>query len=79
MKYKIKSLQFNVGTDLLGSAISMPIRKGMKAELVDSGVVLTSGNTGRIVLVPFSNIKGIELVEEISAPVLIKASKAPKS
>lgn len=61
---RIKTVQFAVGVDLLGSKMTLTAQRGTELELTGVGVMAHSRSTGRTVLIPFSNIKGLELLPE---------------
>lgn len=65
-KALVKSFQMVVGVDLIGSKMSMSASKNI--ELIDTGnaVVAYSKNTNRIIKIPYTNIKGIELLPEVA-------------
>lgn len=85
-KVLAKTVQLGVGIDALGSTLSLSSvrtgKTGKKSELevTPLGVRAVSGSTGRVVLVPFANIRGIELMpvegEVVVAPPV---NQAPKS
>lgn len=58
---KVKTIQFAVGIDLLGSKLTLS-SKGNQSELIDLGnaVVAVSHSNGRVVKIPYTNLKGIE-------------------
>ena len=64
MNKKVKALHMAVGVDLIGSATSLAASKTMDLELIEAGVLATSLKSGRVMLIPFSNIKGLELMPE---------------
>lgn len=57
---KVKAVQFAVGCDLLGSKMSLSTNRGTELEATPLGVMAYSKSTGRYVLVPYPNCKGIE-------------------
>lgn len=86
---KIKSAHLGLGLDLLGSKTSMQSnpRRGSTVEVwfeKDSkgnehpiGLKAISGINGRIVAVPWANIKGLEILPEEFDPI-IEAAKLKK-
>lgn len=70
---KVKTVQFAVGVDLLGSKMTLTAseRHGTELEATNVGIVAYSRSTGRTVLIPYPNIKGIEFFpEEVAAKKL---------
>lgn len=57
---KVKTVQFAVGIDLLGSKMTLSTSRGTELEATPIGVLATSRSTNRYVLIPYSNCKGIE-------------------
>lgn len=68
-----------IGCDLIGSKMSMAASKTLDLELTPVGVKASSKNSGRIMIIPFANIKGIEMMKE-SAPCVAgdETLEAPK-
>lgn len=62
-----KNVNFHIGVTSLGSKLSLQATKNNELEVTVYGVKATSKTTGRTVLIPFSNITGIELVPEDGA------------
>lgn len=60
-KVFVKAFHMVVGVDLIGSKTSMAASKTLVLELTPMGVRAVSSNSGRIILIPYTNIKGIEL------------------
>jgi hypothetical protein len=56
----VKKMHMHIGVDLIGSKTSLAASKTTVLTLTDVGVHAVSGS-GRKILIPFSNIKGIEL------------------
>lgn len=69
---KVKTVQFAVGVDLLGSKLTLSSGRGTELEATGVGVMAHSKSTGRYVLIPYSNCKGIEFLP----PEEEKASKS---
>lgn len=63
-KVLAKSIQLAVACDLVGSQMSMSASRGTELVVTPLGVKMTSGKTGRVVLIPWPNIKGCELFPE---------------
>ena len=61
---KVKTVQFAVGIDLLGSKLTLTSSKNNELELTAVGVCAYSKASNRTVLIPFPNIKGIEFYPE---------------
>jgi hypothetical protein len=58
---KVKTLQMAIGVDLIGSRMSLAQKPSEDRMTVIPGAgVLITGQKGRAVLIPFSNIKGME-------------------
>lgn len=56
-----KVVHLYAGLDLIGSKTSVTVRDS-ELEITPVGIRMTSKKTGRIVLLPWSNIKGCELL-----------------
>lgn len=59
-KVLAKVFQMVVGVDLIGSKMSMAASKTLQLEVTPLGIKATSAK-GRVVLIPWTNIKGCEL------------------
>lgn len=59
-KVLAKSVHLGLGVDLLGSQTSLTSKRGNELEVTHLGIKAT-GKTGRVVLIPWANIKGVEL------------------
>lgn len=68
-KVLASSVHLGLGVDLLGSKTSLNSKRGNELEVTALGVKAKSQKTGRVVLIPWANIKGIELMPEPIAPV----------
>lgn len=68
-KNRVKAFHMAIGVDLIGSKTSMAESRTMQLEATAIGIKMTSKNSGRIVVIPYSNVKGFELYpeEEIDA------------
>lgn len=60
-----KTIQLGLGVDMLGSRMSLSATRGNTLEIHSYGVIAVSGKNGRRILIPWSNIKGVELLNEI--------------
>lgn len=65
-KQYCKTIQLIHGVDLLGSRMSLTSKRGDELELTSYGVKAFSKNTKRTVLIPWNNIRGVEMYQ---APV----------
>lgn len=61
-KIYAKTVHMAVGVDLLGAQMSLTAKRGASLEITDKGVLAISGKNGRKILIPFPNIKAIELL-----------------
>ena len=75
MNIKVKAFQMAIGCDLIGSKMSMAASKNLSLELVAIGVKAYSAATNRTIIIPFSNMKGIEMFPETNETV---SEDAPK-
>lgn len=62
-KVLAKVLQLYAGLDLVGSKMSMNNRDA-ELEVTPIGMKVTSIKTKRIILIPWANIKGVELLPQ---------------
>ena len=76
-KMLAKNVNFQVGVTSLGSKLSLQASKNNELEVTAYGVKATSHTTGRVVLIPYSNITGIELIPEPGTVVAKPAINAP--
>jgi hypothetical protein len=60
-KREVLQAIFHTGVELLGSALSFRRSAKSSAVATDVGVEITSKSTGRIVVVPYSNVRCLEL------------------
>lgn len=58
--------QMAVGVDLLGSKLSLVAGKSTSLEVTPLGIKAKSSNSGRTVLIPWTNVKGVELYPEVN-------------
>lgn len=63
-KLLAKAFHMAIGVDLIGSKTSMAASKTMELEVTPLGIKCASKNSGRLVLIPWPNIKGVELYPE---------------
>lgn len=61
---KAKVFQMVVGVDLIGSKMSMAASKNISIDLTIIGAIAKSKNSNRHILIPWTNIKGVELFNE---------------
>lgn len=73
---KVKTVQFAVGVDLLGSKLTLSYNRGTELEANAIGVMARSKSTNRYVLIPYSNCKGIEF---FPPEIEVKDSKEVKA
>lgn len=59
-----KIVQLYAGLDMIGAKTSVHMRDA-ELEVIAQGIKMTSKKTKRVVLLPWSNIKGAELVPQI--------------
>lgn len=69
-KLLAKNVNFINGVPSLGSKLSLQAKHGNTLEVTQFGVIATSKGTGRSVLIPFSNISGVDLVTEAKPKTL---------
>ena len=60
-KILAKTVHLGLGLDLIGSKTSVS-NKEAELEITPFGVKMTSKKTGRVILLPFANVKGCELL-----------------
>lgn len=56
-----KTIQLIHGVDLLGSRMSLSAKRGHELEVTPFGVQAQSTNSKRTVLIPWNNIRGVEM------------------
>lgn len=61
-KVLAKAFHMVVGVDLIGAKTSLAASKNMELEVTPLGIKASSRATGRTVLIPWTNIKGAELL-----------------
>lgn len=61
---RVKVFHMHEGLDLIGSTKSIMSSDRAILWLLPYGVKMYSKKTGRIIIVPFSNIRGLELLNE---------------
>lgn len=60
-KVLVKELHMHQGLDLIGAKTSVSARLG-EIEATPLGAKVTSKKTGRVILIPWANVKGCELL-----------------
>lgn len=60
-KILAKAFQLGLACDLLGSVMTFSAARGTELEVTPLGVKMISGKSGRVMLVPWANIKACEL------------------
>lgn len=63
MALKVKVVQLYAGLDLIGSKSSVSYKEA-DMEVTPEGILMISKKTKKRILLPFSNIKGAELLPE---------------
>lgn len=61
-KVLCKAFHMVVGVDLIGAKTSLSTSKNMELEVTPLGIKAYSKNSNRTVLIPWTNIKGAELL-----------------
>lgn len=61
-KLLAKTVQLGIGVDLLGSMMSLNCTRGNELEVTPIGIKASSKKTGRVVLIPWANVRGVELM-----------------
>lgn len=59
---RVKVCQLAVGLDLIGSKMSLVSGKNYELEATGIGIRVHSKSTGRVIVIPYSNVKGFEFV-----------------
>ncbi len=57
---KVKTVQFAIGVDLLGSKLTLSASKNNELEATPIGILAVSKSSNRYVLIPYPNCRGIE-------------------
>jgi hypothetical protein len=60
VKELVKSVHLYAGLDLIGSKTTLSHRDAEIELIYGTGIRVTSKKTKRVIIIPFSNIKGIE-------------------
>lgn len=60
---KVKTVQFAVGIDLLGSKMTLTASKNNELEATPYGIMAHSQASKRWILIPYPNCKGVEFIE----------------
>lgn len=63
-KVLARSVHLLNGLDLLGSTSSLNAKRGNELEVTPLGVKATSGKNQRTVLIPWANIKGVDVTTD---------------
>jgi hypothetical protein len=71
---KVKVVHMAIGLDLIGSKTSLSSGKNYDITANAIGIRAFSKGTGRVIMIPYTNIKGFELMPE--APTKDKTPKA---
>jgi hypothetical protein len=64
MNRKIKVAQLAVGLDLIGSKMSVAASANLELTELPYGVQAYSKGSNRTIIIPWTNIKGLELIAE---------------
>lgn len=67
-KLKVKTVQFAIGVDLLGSKLTLSSKNGNELTDVGNAVVAVSRTSNRFLKIPYPNIKGIEYFAPSAKP-----------
>lgn len=59
-----KTVQLAIGTDLLASATSLNSKRGNLLEVTPLGIKARSAKSGRVILIPWTNIRAAELMPD---------------
>lgn len=63
-KNSVKAMQMAIGVDLIGAKLSMADSRTMDLEATAIGIKMTSKKSNRVIVIPYSNVKGFELFPE---------------
>ena len=69
-KNQVKAFQMAIGVDLIGSKMSMASSRTVDLEATAVGIRCTSKGSGRVIVIPYSNVKGFEMYPEPADPKL---------
>lgn len=64
MSNRVKRLHMYAGVDLIGAKTSMAENRNISLEATAIGIKMISKGTNRIVVIPYSNVKGFEMYPE---------------
>lgn len=64
-KVMAKVFQMAIGVDLIGSKMSMQASKTLELEVMPLGIIAKSKKSNRHILIPWTNIKGVELLPQV--------------
>lgn len=54
-------VEFGVGCHLMGQTLTLSASRGSTLQLAQMGVLATAVSTGRVVLLPWANLKAVEI------------------
>lgn len=60
-KNSVKTMHMAIGVDFIGSKTSLKTDRNTTLEATSIGIKATSKTTKRVVVIPYSNVKGFEL------------------
>lgn len=60
-KNRVKAMHMAIGVDLIGSATSMSAGRHVELEATAIGIRMYSKKSKRVIVIPYSNVKGFEL------------------
>jgi len=66
-KILAKAVELGIGTTYLGKSQTLSATRGTELEVTPIGVIAKSGKNQRRVLIPWSNVRAVELEKETSA------------
>ena len=72
---KVKVFHMAIGADLIGAKTSMHFNKNIDLTATDQGILMISKASKRTVVIPYSNIKCFELIDEQEATIVPKKIK----
>jgi len=58
---KVTQLEFGVGSHLMGQHLTLSAQRGSSLEIAEKGILAIS-KSGRVCLLPWSNIKAVEII-----------------
>lgn len=72
-----RTVELGIGTHHLGSKTSLQAVKGNELECTEFGVIAKSGKNGRRILIPWPNVRALELMPEQRNEVVEEISSEP--